>query len=274
MGYVVVSFLCFHFPKHKVRLDFMSETELSAAQSIGLSPEEEQSIDNMIQQITSHELFPAFFSLLGDIDRESSTADDNENVVDLSKEPEFGIRYDRVRSMLEIAVSDNSEDARVTELHEIIESAFSAFDVRCRIVQELKKLFNTQMSNTRTIKRNKYNALIESVENRFKVLDEVLEEKLDTCVNKMRLRRISTRKINSNADQETSIQQTDTTGSDYIQKVLYGWFYSHFENPFPSKAQKEALCRQTKMTMKQLDSWFSNRRQRFWKPHKVKSKKS
>jgi hypothetical protein len=59
------------------------------------------------------------------------------------------------------------------------------------------------------------------------------------------------------------------------QKVLRAWLDDHFDNPYPTKAEKRDLCKKCGVTMHQLNQWFTNSRMRLWKPSKkVKDKQS
>lgn len=50
------------------------------------------------------------------------------------------------------------------------------------------------------------------------------------------------------------------------QKVLREWFFSNFDNPYPSKEEKRKLCEFCDISMHQLNQWFTNTRLRIWKP--------
>jgi homeobox KN domain-containing protein len=50
--------------------------------------------------------------------------------------------------------------------------------------------------------------------------------------------------------------------------MLKQWFDDHKDTdqgPRPTPQQKTVLCRQTKLTLTQLNNWFSNQRRRHWK---------
>ena len=42
--------------------------------------------------------------------------------------------------------------------------------------------------------------------------------------------------------------------------VLVRWIYLHERNYYPTKAEKEELCQDAGMTMRQLNDWFANAR--------------
>jgi hypothetical protein len=52
------------------------------------------------------------------------------------------------------------------------------------------------------------------------------------------------------------------------QQVLRDWFYEHFDHPYPTKAEKQELCANSKISMHQLNQWFTNARLRLWKRSK------
>jgi hypothetical protein len=45
--------------------------------------------------------------------------------------------------------------------------------------------------------------------------------------------------------------------------VLLQWFITHIHNPYPSHEEKYELANRTSLTIKQIDTWFTNRRSRF-----------
>lgn len=46
------------------------------------------------------------------------------------------------------------------------------------------------------------------------------------------------------------------------QSTLRAWFQSHKKFPYPSVNEKEILSQQTKLSIKQISTWFVNRRRR------------
>jgi hypothetical protein len=58
------------------------------------------------------------------------------------------------------------------------------------------------------------------------------------------------------------------------QQVLRDWFYEHFDHPYPTKAEKQHLCASSKISMHQLNQWFTNARLRLWKRSKGHSRDS
>ncbi|XP_004346127.1 pre-B-cell leukemia transcription factor 3D [Capsaspora owczarzaki ATCC 30864] len=46
------------------------------------------------------------------------------------------------------------------------------------------------------------------------------------------------------------------------QQVLNDWFLAHIEHPYPSESEKEQLADQTNLTMRQISTWFANKRNR------------
>jgi len=54
--------------------------------------------------------------------------------------------------------------------------------------------------------------------------------------------------------------------------ILFQWFMSHLDNPYPTKCEKLQLARQTELDERQIDTWFTNMRLRRWKP-KLKTSK-
>lgn len=55
-----------------------------------------------------------------------------------------------------------------------------------------------------------------------------------------------------------------------VTKVLKRWMMSpeHYENPYPDEANKRMLLEQTGITLKQLTTWFTNQRKRYWAPRR------
>jgi hypothetical protein len=51
-----------------------------------------------------------------------------------------------------------------------------------------------------------------------------------------------------------------------VRKVLQDWLRVHFENPYPTKHEKEILAREAGITVDQVTQWFTNARRRIWKP--------
>ncbi|KAK9446925.1 uncharacterized protein V1518DRAFT_121005 [Limtongia smithiae] len=48
--------------------------------------------------------------------------------------------------------------------------------------------------------------------------------------------------------------------SDPASVILTKWLRTHSGRPYPSKAEKEGLARDCKLTQQQVDDWFINRR--------------
>lgn len=48
--------------------------------------------------------------------------------------------------------------------------------------------------------------------------------------------------------------------------ILREWLFSHFQNPYPSTEEKDALSLRTGMNLTQINNWFINARIRVWKP--------
>mmetsp|Transcript_16248 Transcript_16248/g.22799 ORF Transcript_16248/g.22799 Transcript_16248/m.22799 type:complete len:90 (-) Transcript_16248:526-795(-) len=46
------------------------------------------------------------------------------------------------------------------------------------------------------------------------------------------------------------------------REILQSWFDSHLEDPYPSWHTTEELMKTTKLTEKQIRTWFTNRRKR------------
>jgi len=45
--------------------------------------------------------------------------------------------------------------------------------------------------------------------------------------------------------------------------ILWGWFYKNLENPYPTEEEKKRLAFMCDLTMKQINTWFANHRERF-----------
>jgi Homeobox KN domain len=62
--------------------------------------------------------------------------------------------------------------------------------------------------------------------------------------------------------------------SDVQQFTLCAWFQSHKKFPYPSITEKEMLSQETGMSIKQISTWFVNRRRRVnvHKKHKRRPK--
>ncbi|KAL9649010.1 hypothetical protein ABK040_008388 [Willaertia magna] len=48
-----------------------------------------------------------------------------------------------------------------------------------------------------------------------------------------------------------------------ITKILNDWFYSHVTAPYPSEEEKKELVNTTKLSLLQINNWFSNKRVRY-----------
>lgn len=42
--------------------------------------------------------------------------------------------------------------------------------------------------------------------------------------------------------------------------ILKNWLHRHIDNPYPSHKDKEALCRESGLSRKQIQNWFTNAR--------------
>ena len=49
---------------------------------------------------------------------------------------------------------------------------------------------------------------------------------------------------------------------DEAVDILNDWFDDHVNNPYPAMEEKERLAKQGNITVKQVNAWFSNRRNR------------
>ena len=49
---------------------------------------------------------------------------------------------------------------------------------------------------------------------------------------------------------------------DEAVELLNDWFDSHLDSPYPTVEEKELLAARSGITIKQLNAWFSNRRNR------------
>eukprot|EP00117_Sycon_ciliatum_P026757 scpid48529/ scgid21889/ Homeobox protein meis3-A len=50
----------------------------------------------------------------------------------------------------------------------------------------------------------------------------------------------------------------------HVTSKLRQWLKDNIENPFPDEEQKDQLCKETKLTLIQLNYWFINARRRVW----------
>ncbi|KAI8815514.1 uncharacterized protein EV422DRAFT_483669, partial [Fimicolochytrium jonesii] len=41
-------------------------------------------------------------------------------------------------------------------------------------------------------------------------------------------------------------------------EILFSWLRRHTKHPYPSDTDKQQLCRDVNLTMKQLNNWFIN----------------
>jgi hypothetical protein len=69
-------------------------------------------------------------------------------------------------------------------------------------------------------------------------------------------------------DQNNPRQSRSKRLSEDAKDVLLAWILSpeHFHHPYPTKDEKQRLSAATGTTVKQLTTWFSNARKRFWQP--------
>lgn len=79
----------------------------------------------------------------------------------------------------------------------------------------------------------------------------------------------------SESDQLTNEETDDVKENRSFTKkqrlMLKNWFDQHkntTQGPRPTPKEKTELCRTTRLTLTQLNNWFSNQRRRHWKgPH-------
>ncbi|CAF0722249.1 unnamed protein product [Brachionus calyciflorus] len=59
---------------------------------------------------------------------------------------------------------------------------------------------------------------------------------------------------------------------DIAVDIMNDWFEDHFNNPYPTLEEKEKMAKQAGITVKQVNAWFSNRRNRSQntKPKRIK----
>ena len=64
--------------------------------------------------------------------------------------------------------------------------------------------------------------------------------------------------------ENTKFQARRRTLSENGKQILLRWFNSHFDDPFPSAEEKEALAEQAGASVEQISTWFINARARRW----------
>ena len=48
-------------------------------------------------------------------------------------------------------------------------------------------------------------------------------------------------------------------------RVLTEWFDAHYQDPYPTQPEKVMLAAATKMEVRQIEHWFTNKRKRGWR---------
>lgn len=69
--------------------------------------------------------------------------------------------------------------------------------------------------------------------------------------------RAKTTRVGKNP-KKTTTAVLDSKATDILNK----WFDDHSDKPYPTKQEKEELARRCKMSIKQLSTWFNNKRYR------------
>jgi len=55
-------------------------------------------------------------------------------------------------------------------------------------------------------------------------------------------------------------------------RIFRKWFTDHVRHPYPTPTEKKELARETGLSIKQTNNWFTNTRKRFWVPYMNKLK--
>lgn len=55
------------------------------------------------------------------------------------------------------------------------------------------------------------------------------------------------------------------------QVILFQWLQNNLKHPYPTEETKRKLCKQTNLSLEQLNTWFINARQRYVKSRKVRA---
>ncbi|KAK3104379.1 hypothetical protein FSP39_000634 [Pinctada imbricata] len=75
-------------------------------------------------------------------------------------------------------------------------------------------------------------------------------------------RKISDLEVQDQMNREKSRQRHNQPLNLKAVSIMTGWYESHLENPYPTKAEKEEMARQGGITLTQVKSWFANKRNR------------
>ena len=68
-------------------------------------------------------------------------------------------------------------------------------------------------------------------------------------------------------------RNTNKVAPEKDPDVLRTWLHEHFDNPYPTSAEKDKLAEQSGYTKKQVTNWFINARVRLWRPMILQSEK-
>lgn len=80
---------------------------------------------------------------------------------------------------------------------------------------------------------------------------------------------LSSEGVPSMDKQSITIKKKGKRGKTKIPKsaltTLKNWLTEHFQDPYPSHAEKIRLANEAGITLKQVQNWFTNARGRIWK---------
>jgi hypothetical protein len=82
--------------------------------------------------------------------------------------------------------------------------------------------------------------------------------------------------VPSISKESITIQKKQRKGKSKIAKralvTLKNWLTEHFQDPYPSHAEKVRLSTETGMSLKQVQNWFTNARGRIWRKSNTEEK--
>ncbi|KJE94912.1 pre-B-cell leukemia transcription factor 3D [Capsaspora owczarzaki ATCC 30864] len=161
--------------------------------------------------------------------------------------------HDVTAAQLDVCLAQERAACAASETPSLAEirGLFAFLDMQLLKVQNKRAEMQIRLNplSISNVGQNATSAIHQQVAHRLSSLEYQLKRKVYTKVIFLKSTFLDSRKRRINLSREA-------------QQVLNDWFLAHIEHPYPSESEKEQLADQTNLTMRQISTWFANKRNR------------
>lgn len=185
-------------------------------------------------------------------------------------------------------------DSAKDDIEHVLQVTSESKEMEHRIQQRLRKVLHT-VSDVRPVTEQELSLRMKRIEEPFDFLERLLNEHVQLLLEEISTDTqisMSLGQGNSSSNWRAVQSGTITTEHDgdskdslgvpripntklpqkrypkHVQKILYEWLRTHFDHPYPTKAEKDEIARTAGISADQVGQWFTNARRRIWKPFK------